>query len=62
MKNLDHLPHRTSRSNKKFRALNLKMLNSADSSSFSDLVSVFLKVFGQLALIFFNILDAYSKF
>ena len=38
------------------------MLNSADNDSFSDLVSVYLKVFDHLTWIFFNILEAYSKF
>ena len=35
------------------------MLNSADNNSFSDLVSVYLKVFDHLT---WNILEAYSKF
>ena len=39
------------------------MLNSADNNnSFSDLVSVYLKVSDHLIWIFLNILEAYSNF
>ena len=41
--------------------LSLKMLNFVDNNYFSDLVSVYLKVFAHFAWNF-NILEAYSKF
>ena len=48
------------RINTEFRILGIKMLNSADKNSFSDLVSVYLKVL-TIKLGIFNILKAYSK-
>ena len=38
------------------------MLNSVDNNSFSDLVSVDLKVFDHLTWNFYNILEAYNNF
>ena len=43
----------------KFRVFRL---NSADNSSLSGLVLVYLKVFDHLTWIFFNSLEVYSKF